>query len=116
MRLHRKSLQPAVDRGLGDARRRSQGAVTPVGFAIGGLGMQGPVDHLGDIIVLLGAGPAGSEFVVQAFQSQFPVALAQLSDGHDRQAHAPGDRGVGFTNTAGKHDLGALDNRMRQLA
>lgn len=44
------------------------------------------------------------------------IALAPLADGHARQAHAIGDLCIGFSSTASEHDLGALDDRMRQGA
>jgi len=50
---------------------------------------------------------------VQALQSQFWVVLAPLANGHARQAHALGDRRVGFASTVGQNDLGTLNNRLR---
>ncbi len=111
--LDREGLQPAVNRGLGDPSRCSQSPSAPVGAAIRRPGLQRPVDHLRHLVVLIGAGPAGAELVVQTFQPQLPVALAPLADGHARQAHAFGDGGVGFTSSAGQHDLRALHDRMR---
>lgn len=61
-----------------------------------------------------GARPAGAELVVQPFQTEILVALAPLADGHPCRAHSLGDSGVAFTGAAGQHDLGALNNRMRQ--
>ena len=87
-----------------------------MGAAIGGFGLQSPVDHLGHCVVIVGARPAWTQLVMQALQTQFPVALAPLADGHARQAHALGDRCVGFASTAGQDDLGALHDRMRERA
>jgi|694.fasta_scaffold03986_8 hypothetical protein len=112
--LHREGLQPAMNGGFGDPCCCSQGSGAPVGAAVGGRGLQCPVDHLGDGVVLVGARPARPQLVVQAFQTQFPVPLAPLTDGHARQAHALGDRCIGFASSAGQHDLGALYGRMRQ--
>lgn len=42
--LYRERLQPALNRGCGDASRRSQRAGTPLGTAIGGFGLGGPMD------------------------------------------------------------------------
>jgi hypothetical protein len=53
---------------------------------------------------------------VQAFQPRFPVPLAPLASGHARQAHSLGDGGIGFTGTAGKNDLGSLNDRVGQKA
>ena len=112
VRLHREGLQPAVNGGFGDAGGSSEGARRPLGAAIGGLGLQCPVDHLSHRVVLVGARTARPELVVQTLQAQLSVPLAPLADGHARQAHALGDRCVRFTRTAGQHDLGALDDRM----
>jgi len=51
---------------------------------------------------------------MQAFKAELPVTLAPLADGHPRQPHPFGDGRVGFTGTAGQHDLSALDDRVRQ--
>ena len=51
---------------------------------------------------------------MQAFKAELPVTLALLADGHPRQPHPFGDGRVCFTGTAGQHDLGALDDRVRQ--
>ncbi len=64
--LHREGLQPAVNRGLGDPSRCSKSPRTPVGAAIGRLGLQRPVDHLRHRVVLVGPRPAGAELVVQS--------------------------------------------------
>ena len=53
---------------------------------------------------------------MQALQSQLSVLLAPLADGHGRQTHALGDRWVGVASTKGQHNLGALDERVRQGA
>lgn len=73
-----------------------------MGAAIGWFALQGPVDHLRHRVVRIGARPAGSELIVQALQTQFSVALAPLTDGHARQAHALGDRRVGFASTTAR--------------
>jgi hypothetical protein len=110
-----------VNGGFGDAGGSREGACRPLGAAIGGLllrrrlrlGLQRSVDHLSHRVVLVGARPAWTQLVVQAFQTQVSVPLALLADGHARQAHALGDRCVGFASTAGQNDLGALDDSMR---
>lgn len=114
VRLDREGLQPAVNGGLGDASGSSVGTGTPLGTPIGGLGLQGPVDHLGHRVILMGTRPARSELDMQAFKAELSVTLAPLADGHPRQPHPFGDGGVGFTRTAGQHDLGALDDGVRQ--
>ncbi len=112
--LDREGLQPAVDSGFGDPRRCSQGSLVPVGAAIRRPGLQSPVDHLRDLVVLIGARPARTEFVVQPLQAEVPVTLAPLADGHARQPHPPGDGGVGFAGPAGQDDLGGLHDRVQQ--
>ncbi len=54
------------------------------------------------------------QLVVQVFQSQFSIALAPLAEGHACQAHALGNRYVGFASTNGQHNLEALDDPMRK--
>ena len=114
VRLHREGLQPAVNGGFGDACGSREGARRPLGAAVGGLGLQCPVDHLGDGVVLVGARPSRPQLVMQALQAQLSVPLAPLADSHACQPQALGDRCVGFASTAGQHDLGALDDRMGQ--
>lgn len=54
---------------------------------------------------------------MQAHQAQLPGPLAPVANSHARQAHALCDPYVGFDrSTAGQHDLGALDDRMRERA
>jgi hypothetical protein len=62
--LQRKGLLPAVRRAFGDAASRRQGASCPLRAAVCGLALQVPVDHLGRLVILLGAGPLRSELVV----------------------------------------------------
>lgn len=76
--------------------------------------MQGPVDHLGHRVVLIGTRPARTEPVMQGFKAELPVSLTPLAGGHRRQPHPFGVGRVGFTGTAGQHDLGALDDGVRQ--
>ena len=80
-----------MNRGLGDPSGSSQRASAPLGAAIGGLGLQDPVDHLGHSVVLVGARTARTQLVMQALQTQFPIALALLADRHAPQAHTFGD-------------------------
>ncbi len=79
-----------------------------MGAPIGWIGLQGPVDHFGHPVVLIGAGPTGEELAVETFQVEFSLALAPIADGHARQSHPLGDVGVGFTGAAGQNDLRAL--------
>lgn len=58
VRLHRKGLQPAVNGGLGNASSYSQGTGAPMGDAIGGFGLQSPVDHAGNRVVLISCKPS----------------------------------------------------------
>ena len=85
-----------------------------MGAAIRRPGLQSPVDHLRDLVVLIGARPPSTELVVQPLQAELPVTLAPLADGHARQPHPLGDGGVGFAGPAGQHDLGALHDRVRK--
>lgn len=88
--LPREGLQPAMNGRLGDpCCLQPQRPGSLVGTAIVGRGLQGSVDHLGYLVVLLGSPPARAELVVHPFKLMDPVALASLSDGHACQAHAP---------------------------
>ena len=114
MRLDREDLQPAVNRGLGDPSCYSQSPSAPVGTAIGWLGLQCPIDHIGHLVVLVSAGPTRVELVVQTLQAELSVTIAPLSDGHPGQVHPLGNGGVGFTGPTSQDDLGSLQDRMRQ--
>ena len=65
-----------------DACCCSQRPSAPLSAAVLRFGLQGSVDHLGNLVVLVGARPAESELIVQAFLAQLSVALAPLADGH----------------------------------
>ena len=93
--LQRESLQPAVRCTFGDAGSSRQGASRPLCAAISGLALQGPVDHLGHLVILIGARPPWPELVVQTLQAEIPVTLAPLAHGHARQAHPLGDGRIG---------------------
>ena len=106
--LHGKGLQPSVRRTFGDACCSRQGASRPLRAAVCGLALQGPVDHLRHLVILIGAGPSGPELVVQTLQAEIQVALAPLAHGHPSQPHSIGDGGVGFTGSASQNDLRPL--------
>ncbi len=106
--LHRDGLQPAVNRCLGDPSRCSQSPSAPMGAAVGWFGLQGPVDDLGHLVVLVGARTTGAELIVQTHQAEVSVALAPLADGHARQPHPRGNGGVGFAGTAGQNCLATI--------
>jgi hypothetical protein len=67
-----------------------------MGAAIGGLGLQGAVDHLDHLVVLIGEGASRTQLVMQAFQAKLPVALAPFANGHPGHPHPLGDGGVGL--------------------
>ena len=50
--------------------------------AASGIALQGPIDHLGHFVILIGAGPAWPELVVQTFQAAIQVTLSPLAHGH----------------------------------
>lgn len=54
----------AVRRAFGDTGGSGQRTGTPMGAAIGGPGMQGAVDHLGHLVVLIGAGASRTQLVM----------------------------------------------------
>lgn len=58
VRLNRGDLQPAVKRTFGESKRHGESASTPVVVAIDRISLQRPVDHLGNLVVPIGAGPA----------------------------------------------------------
>ena len=112
--LQGEGLQPAVRRTFGDACSSRQGASCPLRAAVCGLALQGPIDHLGHFVILIGARPPWPELVVQTLQAEVPVTLAPLAYGHARQAHPLGNGCVGFTGSASQHDLRPLHDRMGQ--
>lgn len=112
--LQGEGLQPAVRGTFGDACSSRQGASCPLGAAVCGLALQGPVDHLGHLVILIGAGPPRPELVVQALQAEIPVTPAPLAYGHARQAHPLGNGCVGFVGCASQYDLHPLHDRMGQ--
>lgn len=114
-RLNREGLQPTVNGRLGDPCSCSQSPGIVVGAAIGRSGLQCPVDHLGDGLVLVGAWAARPQRR-EAPPAPVPVALAPLTDGHPHQPHPLGDGGVGFAGTAGQNDLDPLNNGMGKRA
>ena len=79
MRLDREGLLPAVNGGLGDAHGSSKRAGAPLSAAVLRFGLQGSVDRLSHLVVLVGARPAGAELIVQAIQSQLSAALAPFA-------------------------------------
>lgn len=91
------------------ARERALNWVLP-----GELGLQRPVDHHRHHDVLIDARPSRAEHVMQPFHAQLPIALAPLAVRHLAQPHLVGAGRVGFASTAGKQDVGALHDRMRQ--
>jgi hypothetical protein len=92
------------------AKERAEHWVLPVGW----LGLQYPVDQLGYLVVLTGAGPVGTQFVMQTLDAQIEVALSPFSHGRAADCKSLGDSGVGVTGRAGQHDLLPLNDRMRQ--
>ncbi len=68
--------------------------------------MQDPVDHLGHLVILIGAVPPRPELVVQTPQDEIPVTPAPLlAHDHARQVHPFGNGRVVFTSSASQHDL-----------
>ena len=112
--LQGEGLQPAVRRIFRNACSSGQGASAPLSAAVCGLALQGSVDHLDHLVLLIGAGPPWPEFVVQALQAELPVTPAPLAHGHARQAHPLGNGCVGFAGCASQHDLRPLHDRMGQ--
>ena len=82
--------------------------------AVCGPALQCPVDHLGHLVILVGAGPPRLELVVQALQAKVPVTLAPLGHGHARQAHPLENYCVGVAGCASQNDLRPLHDRMGQ--
>ena len=113
VRLHAEQVEPALHGGLGYAGVLGHAAHAPL-RGVGRLDLEGGVDHVGNPFVLVGAGPPGTQFVVQALKAPLPVAAAPLADGDVAQPHALGDGGVGLAFGAGQHDLRPLHHRVGQ--
>jgi len=90
------------------------GASCPLRAAVRGIALQSPIDHLGDLVILIGAGPPWPDLVVQVLQAEISVTLSPLTHGHARQAHPLGNGCVGSTGSASQHDLSPLHDRMGQ--
>ena len=109
--LDAEQAEPAGHGTGRDALGRTHAVGAPVG-GVGGLVLQGPVDHPGDPFVVVRARPAGAQFVVQASDAAVEVALAPLADGLRRSADPVRDRSVGDALRAGEDHAGAQHQGM----
>ena len=82
--------------------------------AVSGHALQDPVHHLGLLFILIGAGSARSELVVQTLQAEIPVTLAPTCPRSCLPDHAICNGRYGFTGSASEHDLRSLHDRMGQ--
>ena len=76
--------------------------------------VQCTVDHRRHLVVVIGPGPTGSEFVVQALDTGCSEAPSPLADGLWCDAEAEGDRRVGRAFGAGENHAGPLDQGVGQ--
>lgn len=112
VRLIRKGLQPTVNSQFGDTPGSSKRAVAPLCAGIGRLCLNGPVVHHGHLVILVVARLAGAALVVQDYQELLPIELALLAASHSHHPQPPSDSGICFTGAAGRHELGALHDRI----
>jgi hypothetical protein len=108
MGLEAECIESAVDRAFGDSGFSSEGAGAPFGAAVAGIGLQRSVDHFGHLIVLIGAGTAGTQLVMQALNAELPVALSSFPYGCPCDAYSHCDRGFCFTSVTCQNYLGSL--------
>ena len=79
MRLDPEQGEPALYRALGNALGSPKGACTPVRGGVGRL-LHRTADHRRHLVVVIGPGPTGSEFVVQALDTGCSEVLSPLAD------------------------------------
>ena len=105
MRFDAEEGEPALHRALGKALGLPQGARAPVR---GGVGrpLQRAVDHRRHLVVVVGPGSSGPDFVVQPLHAGLPEASAPLADRVRCDADTLGDGYVGQA-------FGALARMMR---
>ena len=113
MRLDPEQGEPALYRALANALGSPQGACAPVRGGVGRL-LQCTVDHRRHLVVVIGPGPTGSEFVVQALDTGCSEAPSPLADGLWCDAEAEGDRRVGRAFGAGENHACPLDQGVGQ--
>ena len=113
VRLDPEQGEPAMHRALADALGTPQGAGAPVRGGVGLL-LERTVDHRGHLVVVIGPGPAGPEFVVQALDIGSSEAPPPLADGLRRDAEAARDGGIRQAFGAGENHAGALDQCVGQ--
>ena len=76
--------------------------------------LQRAVDHARHLVVVVGSGPTGSDFVVQTLDAGLPEAPSPLADGLRRDAEALGDGRVVQAFGAGENHARPLDQGVRQ--
>ena len=96
----------AMDRVLAQAGFLSHGAHGPLGFVLG-LGLQGLVDHLGDLLIRDRSRRPGAPLIVQAWEPVFEKASAPLADRHARHPHRGRDRFIGPALGGQQNHLGS---------
>ena len=113
VRLDPEQGEPALYRALANALGSPQGACAPVRGGVGRL-LQRTADHPRHLVVVIGPGPTGSEFVVQALDTGCSEAPSPLADGLWCDAEAEGDRRVGRAFGAGENHACPLDQGVGQ--
>ena len=113
VRLDPEQSEPALYRALANALGSPQGACAPVRGGVGRL-LQCTVDHRRHLVVVIGPGPTGSEFVVQVLDTGCSEAPSPLADGLWCDAEAEGDRRVGQAFGAGENHACPLDQGVGQ--
>lgn len=116
MGLEAERLEPAMDLAIGDSGFSGEAASAALGTAVAGpllrrrlrLGLQRSVDHFSYLVVVMDAGTAGKQLVMQNLDAEFPVALSPYPYGHPLDAHSHGNRGVRFTGATSQNYLGSL--------
>ena len=114
MGLEAECLEPAMDRAFRDSGFSGEGAGAPLGAAVAGFRLQCTINDFGYLVVLISAGTAGTQLVMQSLNAIFPVALSPFPYGHSRDAHSLGNRGVCFTGATGQNYFGSLHKSVWQ--
>ena len=113
VRLDPEQSEPTLHRALGNALGTRQRARAPVRGGVGRL-PQRTADDRCYLVVVIGPGPTGSEFVVQALDAGRSEAPSPLADGLRCDADAPGDGSVGQAFGAGENHAGPLHQGVGQ--
>ena len=112
MGLDAEQGEPAMHGGLGDALGVSHQTQAPVGRLLGLL-LKRMLDDGRNFFIVIGAGAAGAQFIVQTLDTGVEESAAPLADRLRRGADPPGDGCVGQALGASQDHAGSQNHPMR---